>query len=113
MLFHFNFLLYSLLFGTKLTYLQKPPVWAYRHCLHHSQVEYEPRKKFFNFFYMNKYQYRSHTVYINIYMDVYEYTCIYLYTLNLYIPECKRDHGCLFLNRSVLASKNEKEGKDS
>ena len=47
------------------------------------------------------------------YMDVYEYTCIYLYTLNLYIPECKRDHGCLFLNRSVLASKNEKEGKDS
>ena len=36
-----------------------------------------------------------------------------MYTQLIYIPECKRDHGRLFLNRSVLASKNEKEGKDS
>ena len=38
---------------------------------------------------------------------------VFIYTQLIYIPECKRDHGCLFLNRSALASKNEKEGRDS
>ena len=71
-------------------------------------------KKFLFFFYMKKYQYRSHTqcilIYIRMYMNI--HVCIYIHSTYIH-TWMQKGSCCLFLNRSALASKNEKEGRDS
>lgn len=84
MLFHLNFLLYYLLFGGKLTYPQKLPVWVYRHCLHHSQGEYEPTKKHFIFsIWKNSIRHiRSIYQYMWMYVNTHIYTHIYIHHMH-------------------------------
>lgn len=69
----------TLLFQAKLTYLQKLPAWVYRHCLHHSQVECEPRKKHFIFLH-EKYQCRWHKQCLSISMWLSLYVHMYIFS---------------------------------